>query len=104
MTLPGSVAQHLVETAGGTVIREFFADRAYDAQARLVPRSTQGALITDPTEVGRRVRHLLATDTVVAIDGTLIELEVDSVCVHGDTPAAAQLARAAREALGLALK
>lgn len=104
MTLPGGVAQGLVEARGGQVIREFFADRAYDSDGRLVSRSRQGSLITDPDEVGERVRHLLATSTVTTIDGGSIDVEVDSVCIHGDTPKAGALARAAREALGLAVQ
>ncbi len=104
MTLPGSVAQRLVEDRGGSVIREFFADRAYDADGRLVARSADGSLITDPEEVGRRVRRLLATNTVATIDGGSIDVEVDSICIHGDTPKAGELAQAARDALGLAAR
>jgi 5-oxoprolinase (ATP-hydrolysing) subunit A len=104
MTLPGSVAQRLVEAGGGTVIREFFADRAYTADGRLVSRSVPGSLLTDPKQVGGRVRRLLDTGAVTTIDGQDIEVEVDSICVHGDTPHAGDLARAARDALGLAAR
>ncbi len=103
MTLPGSVAQRLVEKGGGEVIREFFADRAYDSDGRLVSRTVEGSLVTDPVMVGERVRQLLAANTVTTIDGDTIQVEVDSICVHGDTPGAGELAAAARDALGLAL-
>jgi UPF0271 protein len=104
MTLPGSVAHRLVEDSGGRVIKEFFADRAYDNQGRLVPRSVEGSVISDPEAVGERIRQLLSTETVTAIDGTSVELEADSICVHGDSPDAVALATAARDALGLALQ
>lgn len=104
MTLPELVAHRLVEDSGGTVIREFFADRAYQADGRLVPRSTEGAVISDPERVSQRVKQLLATDTVTAIDGTALTVDVESICIHGDTPKAGQLAKAARHALGLAVQ
>ena len=104
MTLPGSVAHRLVEDSGGRVIKEFFADRAYDNDGRLVPRSVEGSVISDPEAVGERIRQLLSTETVTAIDGTSVELEADSICVHGDSPDAVALATAARDALGLALQ
>lgn len=99
MTLPGSPAHEMVEAAGGTVIREFFADRAYDASGRLVSRALDGALVTDPQVVAARVRRLLDTGQVRAVDGAMVQLDVDSVCVHGDTEGAVALARAVAEAL-----
>ena len=104
MTLPGSVAQRLAEERGGEVIREFFADRAYDADGHLVPRSVEGSVISDHVLVAKRVRQLLATGSVTSIDGDIVQLEADSVCVHGDTPDAPAIARAVRDALGLALR
>jgi len=104
MTLPGSVAQGLAEDSGGTVIREFFADRGYDQDGRLVSRSIDGSVISDPDAIGERIHQLLATGSVTTIDGCTVELEADSICVHGDTPDAVALARAARDALGLALQ
>ena len=104
MTTPGSVVERLVHERGGSVIREFFADRAYGADGRLVSRSVAGSLITDAADVGERVRRLLAKGTVTTVDGGSLDVEVDSICVHGDTPGAVELAKAAREALGLALR
>jgi UPF0271 protein len=69
-----------------------------------VSRTVAGSLITDPTEVGERVRRLLARGTVKTVDGGSLDVEVDSICVHGDTPGAGELAKAVREALGLALR
>ena len=60
------------------VIREFFADRAYDAEGRLVPRSVEGSVVADP-EAGRRAGpQLLAAGTVITIDGDTVEVEADS--------------------------
>lgn len=104
MTLPGSVAEQLVQASGGEVIREFFADRAYTAAGRLVPRAVPGAVIADPEQVAGRVRQLLADGTVPALDGGTVEIEAETICVHGDTPNAGMLAKAARDALGLAVR
>lgn len=99
MTLPGCVAHELMTAAGGTVIREFFADRAYDGNGHLVSRGLDGALVTDPREVTRRVRRLLVTGGVRTADGGTVDLDVDTVCVHGDTAGAVVLARAVAEVL-----
>ncbi len=99
LCLPGSVALRQARERSGAVLREFFADRAYDARGRLVPRGTEGAVISDPALVAERVSRLLATGTVVSIGGDALDVEADSVCVHGDTPGAVALAEAARGAL-----
>ena len=104
MCLPGSVALSQVEATGGEVLREFFADRGYDASGRLLPRGHPGALVDDPDEVGARVRQLLVEGTVTADDGTPVDVSADSICVHGDTPRAVELAGAVHEALGTALR
>ncbi|MGA9346083.1 MAG: 5-oxoprolinase subunit PxpA [Nocardioidaceae bacterium] len=104
LTLPGSVSERLMVECGGQVLREFFADRAYDAAGRLVARTVAGSLVTDPTEVGERVRQLLAEGTVRTIDGGTLAIQADSICVHGDSPRAVELAAAARAALGAALR
>jgi len=88
--LPGSRLLVLASAAGLGCYREYFADRAYDADGRLVPRSEPGAVITDPVEVARRVDALV---------GGPSEPPVDSICVHGDSPGAVGLARAVRSAL-----
>ncbi len=104
LTLPGSVSERLMTASGGHVLREFFADRAYDASGRLVARTVAGSLVTDPTEVGERVRQLVSEGTVRTIDGGTLGVEADSICVHGDSPRAVELAAAARAALGSALR
>jgi UPF0271 protein len=88
--LPGSVLLGLAAAAGREVRREGFPDRGYTGGAwagRLLPRDQEGALVTDPDEVARRA-------VAMARSG-----DVDSVCVHGDSPGAVTTARAVRTAL-----
>jgi UPF0271 protein len=97
--LPGS--QLLLEgrRAGLPVAAEVFADRAYLADGTLVPRSRAGSVMHDPTEVVRRAVRMARDRSVTSVDGTVVPLEVDTICVHGDTPGAAALAAAIRGAL-----
>ena len=97
LTLPGSA---VYEVAGGlTVVAECFADRAYTPEGRLVPRRRPGAVLHEPDEVVRRAVQMAVKGTVTAIDGSEITLGARSMCVHGDTPGAVELARAVRAAL-----
>lgn len=105
LTLPGS-AVHGV--AGGlTVVAECFADRAYTPAGRLVSRREPGAVVHDAGEVVRRAVRMAVDGRVTAADGSDVELRARSMCVHGDTPGAVELARAVRAALagaGVALE
>lgn len=96
--LPGSRSLALAAEAGLATIREGFADRAYTADGALVPRSQPGAVLHDPKVIAARVLRMVA-GSVTAIDGTEVTVEVDSICVHGDTPGAVAIARAVRAAL-----
>ena len=100
--LSGSQLVAAGERAGLRVASEVFADRAYRADGSLAPRSTPGAVLTDATEVARRAVTMASRQTVAALDGTSVSLKADTVCVHGDTPGAAVLARAVRSALAAA--
>ena len=97
--LPGSRLLALAEERGLRVVREAFADRGYTPAGTLVPRSEEGALLTDPAIVAERVLRMVTDKIVVAVDGTEIAIDVDSVCVHGDSPAAVAMAIAVRELL-----
>jgi UPF0271 protein len=81
---------------------EVFADRNYLADGSLVPRSRPDALLHDPIEGAERVLRMLAHGTVRAVDGTEIAVRVDTVCIHGDTPAAVEFARNLRSELATA--
>jgi UPF0271 protein len=80
-------------------VGECFADRAYDSRGQLVPRSRPGAVIHDRDTVVARALAMATTGEVVADDGAAVRLEAESMCVHGDTPGAAVLAAAIRDAL-----
>ena len=97
--LPGSVFLEEAEKAGLRTVTEAFADRAYTPEGTLVPRTTDGSVLHDPAVVAERVRRLVADHTLEAVDGTALTVTAESVCVHGDTPAAVEMATAIRSLL-----
>jgi len=97
--LPGSLWLRLAERSGLAVVHEAFADRAYAADGTLVPRSEPGAVLHDPDQIVRRCVALARGDAITDIEGQDLLLAPASICVHGDTPGAADLARRARAAL-----
>ena len=97
--LPGSEIVAAGQRAGLRTAREGFADRAYRPDGTLVPRQQAGALIHDSEAVARRVVRMVREQVVEAIDGSRVSLTVDTICVHGDTPGAADLAARIRAAL-----
>lgn len=99
---PGSPLLALADERGMEPVAEAFADRAYLADGRLVPRSEPGSVFTDPAEVATRAVSIAVDRVVTAVDGTRIEVRARSICVHGDTPGAVALARAVRAGLEMA--
>jgi 5-oxoprolinase (ATP-hydrolysing) subunit A len=99
LVLAGSPAVEVVAKKGVRVVREGFADRGYTAAGRLVSRRQSGALITDPAVVAERGWRIATGAAIEAADGSPLALDVDSLCVHGDTPGAVDLARALRAGL-----
>jgi 5-oxoprolinase (ATP-hydrolysing) subunit A len=97
--LPGSALLRTAEAAGMRPVVEGFADRGYSPDGRLVPRRQPGALVHEPAVVAERAVRMATEGVVVAVDGRTLLMPVESVCVHGDTPGAADLARAVRTAL-----
>jgi UPF0271 protein len=85
--------------AGLSVAVEAFADRAYQPDGSLVPRHLPGAVVHEIEEVVARAVRLATTGSVIAIDGSSMALEVDTLCVHGDTPNAALIATRLRAGL-----
>jgi UPF0271 protein len=96
---PGSALLRLAAEAGLRAVAEGFADRGYLPSGALVPRERAGALVTEPELVARRAVRMAVDGTVLAIDGSEISTPVESLCVHGDTPGAVELATAVRAAL-----
>jgi UPF0271 protein len=99
VVLAGSKWAGEAERMGLRVAREAFADRALNADGTLVPRSRPGAVIHDTRQVIERSVRLATEGTVVAITGEVIEVQADTLCLHGDTPDAVKLASALRQAL-----
>ncbi|MFF7794913.1 5-oxoprolinase subunit PxpA [Streptomyces sp. NPDC007991] len=97
--LPGSRLLELAGKAGLPIVTEAFADRAYTDAGTLVPRTLEGAVVTDPDTVVERSLGLARSGEVVSHSGTRIEVRARSLCLHGDTPGAVELARRVRELL-----
>jgi UPF0271 protein len=97
--LPASELIRAGERAGLRTAREAFADRAYDPDGTLVSRRLPGAVIHDVSAVEARVVRMATDQSVVAVDGSVVRLEIDTICVHGDTRGAAELAARIRRAL-----
>lgn len=97
--LPGSSLLAAGARHGLRVGAEVFADRAYNPDGSLVSRTRPGSVIHDEAAVVERAVRMARERAVTAIDGTELLLEADTLCVHGDTPGAARLARAIRQAL-----
>jgi 5-oxoprolinase (ATP-hydrolysing) subunit A len=85
--------------AGLRVAEEIFADRAYTKEGRLAPRSDAGAVIEDIPTVVARVKKMLETGALLTQECALLPTNIQSICVHGDTPQAFAMAQALRAAL-----
>jgi UPF0271 protein len=97
--LPGSELVAAGRRVGLRTAREGFADRAYRADGTLVPRHEPGAVIEDAETVVNRAVSMVRDRALTAIDGSQLSLEIETICVHGDTPGAAMLASRMRQAL-----
>lgn len=102
LVLFGLAGSRLIDAgrdAGLRTAAEVFADRGYRTDGSLVPRSEPGAVLEDPDLVVRRAVAMVREGCVVAVDGSIVPLDVDTICVHGDTPGAVGLALRLRDAL-----
>ncbi|MGD9987229.1 LamB/YcsF family protein [Pseudonocardia sp.] len=97
--LPGSALLRAADAAGLRAVPEVFADRGYTPDAALVPRSEPGAVLHDPQEVARRVLRIVSEGVVRSVSGADVTVRGESVCVHGDSPGAVEMAAAVRAAL-----
>ncbi|CAA9554519.1 MAG: Lactam utilization protein LamB [uncultured Thermomicrobiales bacterium] len=98
LSQPGALID-AAEAAGLPVAREAFADRAYNPDGTLVSRRLPGALVTDPARAADRMARLLAEGSLPTVGGADLTLSVDSICVHADTPGAAEIMAAVRARL-----
>lgn len=97
--LAGSVFFAEARRLGLRTVAEAFADRAYRFDGQLLPRSDSGAVLRDPVQIAERVLDMVQFGTVTAVDGSVVNIEVESVCVHGDSPGAIEIAGAVRNRL-----
>lgn len=99
VALAGSSLIELAREEGLTCVAEAFADRAYTPEGTLVSRREPGAVLHDPQLIGQRMLRLVEEGTLEAIDGSITRIQADSICVHGDSPAAVAMARELRRVL-----
>lgn len=99
MGLSGSCHIEAAKQVGIRAAGEVFADRGYQANGTLVPRGKPGAMVTDENEAVERVIRMVKEGVVVAVDGTVVPVQADSVCLHGDNPHAVEFAAKLRKAL-----
>ncbi|HEV2888047.1 MAG TPA: 5-oxoprolinase subunit PxpA [Jatrophihabitans sp.] len=99
LTLPGSALATAAAEAGLAVVIEAFCDRGYSADGSLVPRDQPGALLREPGEIADRALAMVTSGELLAVDGSRLAVRPASLCVHGDTPGAAGIARAVRDRL-----
>ena len=105
--MAGSVFFDEAARLGLPTVAEAFADRAYQPDGRLVSRREPGAVLGDPSAIAERVVAMVSSGLLTAVDGTQIAVSVESICVHGDSPGAVQIATAVRdrlEAAGIDIK
>lgn len=99
LALDNSEQVRAAKAVGSPLIREAYADRAYQPNGLLVPRTQEGSVIHDIDAVVERCVRLAKQGEIVAIDGSVLRSEARSICLHGDTPGAVELAREVRQAL-----
>ncbi|GAB4069659.1 5-oxoprolinase subunit PxpA [Angustibacter speluncae] len=97
--LPGSAWLRLADEAGLTTVHESFADRAYTPEGTLVSRRLPGAVLHDADEIARRCVAMATGEPVTDVEGGSLDLRPGSICVHGDTAGAVEIARAVRAAI-----
>ncbi|MBL8698766.1 MAG: LamB/YcsF family protein [Alphaproteobacteria bacterium] len=99
MVMPGGSLERAGEKAGLRIAREVFADRAYDDRGMLVSRKLPGAVIHDAALAARNVLRMVEERAVISVSGKRVPVAVDTICVHGDNPAAVAMASEVRRTL-----
>ena len=99
LAISGTHTEHAARSANASVFSEIFADRGYLSTGQLVPRGQEGAMIHDADEAANRLLSFFETGLMPTIDGDPIKLAAQSICVHGDSPGAVEMARKLRESL-----
>jgi len=99
LAIDNSAQAEVAEALGFRVVREAYADRAYQPNGLLVPRQMPGAVLHDPAAIAERAVRLARNGEIVAADGSIVATTARSLCIHGDTPDAVAIARAVKAAL-----
>lgn len=99
LAISGTCMEQAARSAGVPVFSEIFADRGYLSSGQLVPRGTEGAMIHDAEFAADRLITFLRSGRMPVLDGAPITLAAQSICVHGDSPGAVQMARTIRQRL-----
>jgi len=99
MVMPGLATERAAETLGLAAVREVYADRAYDDTGNLTSRKTPGAVLHDAGQAAARVLRMIHEQAITTISGKRVPAQIETICVHGDTPSAVAMARTLREML-----
>lgn len=99
MVLAQTAQQKAVEALGCAFAAEIFADRAYNDDATLVDRRQPGAMVRDPEVAARRMVAMVKESAIITESGKRIPGRIDTICCHGDTPEAVEIARAVKAGL-----
>jgi len=99
VVMPGNALDRAAKALGLRVANEIYADRTYDDDGNLTPRREPGAVIHDADEAQTRALRMLEDGAIRATSGKRIPVRIDSICVHGDNPAAVEMARSLRTGL-----
>jgi 5-oxoprolinase (ATP-hydrolysing) subunit A len=99
MVLAATAQERAARSLGARFACEIFADRAYNDDATLVDRSLSGAVIHDAELAGQRMVDMVKAQAIITESGKIIETPIDSICCHGDTPEAVEIAASVRRAL-----
>ena len=99
MSFSGGTLLRIAQDMGLPTCAEVFADRGYTDEGRLVPRGQPGAMIHDPEVAAARVLRMVQNGVVESISGKKVKMEIETVCIHGDSPEAVAMARLVRQTL-----
>jgi 5-oxoprolinase (ATP-hydrolysing) subunit A len=99
VVMPGRPSVRAAEKIGVPMLQEIFADRAYTDNGQLVMRGQPGAMIHDVDIAAERILRALNDNVMISVTGNRVPVKIDSICVHGDTPTAVEMARQLRERL-----
>lgn len=99
VVMPGMCTEKAALAQGLSVIREIYADRAYADNGNLLSRQLPGAVLHDPVTASQRILRMLEQSAITTVSGDKIPVSIESICVHGDSPGAVEMARSVRTLL-----